>query len=172
MYLETVFYEVVDVPLLLQPCRQPGPCSYNSSSAWAFLQKHVPSVVLAAAATQALATRSAAFSISSSGTIGSNAKADSMDNHTDAAENEAAREWYDLGRALQHVRPRVPAWGFAPLPTVLAGFRSPGGLGSGQGFAGGVTSAGLELLYDVHVTLVKRRTPGMQTPVRSCAAQD
>jgi hypothetical protein len=86
----------------------------------------------------------------------------------DAAWNEAAREWYDFGRALQHVRPRVPAWGFAPLPTVLAGFRSPGGLGSGQRSAGGVTSAGLELLYDVQVTLVKRKTPGEQNPVGPC----
>jgi hypothetical protein len=69
------------------------------------------------------------------------------------------------------VQPRVPAWGFAPLPTVLAGFRSPGGFG--QGFAGGVSSAGLELLYDVQVTLVTRRTPGTQRSLfEPCVAQD
>eukprot|EP00775_Hariotina_reticulata_P004208 gene4208-4457_t len=43
-------------------------------------------------------------------------------------------------RALQHVTPRVPAWGFAPLPILTAGFSGAkrGGLG-----------ADFELCYDV-----------------------
>jgi hypothetical protein len=146
--------------IIAAACRQPGPCSYDSSSAWAFLQKHVPSALLAAAATQAL-SKAATYATNHSSSSRQMHNADDAVSH-EAAAAESAREWYDLGRALQHVRPRVPAWGFAPLPTVAAGFRQRGVCGIAKGLAsgGGGQAAGLELLYDVQVTLVKRRTPG------------
>lgn len=133
---------VKDLSPLCCCCRQPGPCSYELNSAWAYLQKHVPSVLLAAAHTIGQSSGSS----SSSGEHHSQAMtAASLAEH--AAEQTVL---YDLSRALQQIRPRVPAWGFAPLPTVTAGFR--------QGSRG--VLSGLELLYDVRVTLVKRRTPG------------
>jgi len=39
-----------------------------------------------------------------------------------AVQAEQQAVWYDLTRALQHVKPRVPAWGFSPLPILKAGF--------------------------------------------------
>jgi hypothetical protein len=119
-------------------------------------------VLLAAAATQALATAAASATNNSSSSSKHVQDADDTASPQAAAAAESAREWYDFGRALQHVRPRVPAWGFASMPTVVAGFRQRGACGLGEGFGiGGLSAVGLKLMYDVQFTLVKRRTPGV-----------
>eukprot|EP00879_Flechtneria_rotunda_P020295 GHRR01021343.1.p1 GENE.GHRR01021343.1~~GHRR01021343.1.p1 ORF type:complete len:660 (+),score=249.56 GHRR01021343.1:75-2054(+) len=115
--------------------RRPEPGSYDIDRAWAYLAQHVPSVLLTAASHQAQQQQQQQ-QLLSKGSPGDG-----------SSPGDQRAVLHDLSRALQHVRPRVPAWGFAPLPTVMVT----------QQVAG---RARFQLCYDVQMTLVRRRTPG------------
>jgi hypothetical protein len=142
--------------------RSPGPTSYDVSATWAYLSKHVPGVLLAAAATQVAAAAAVRVEQRCQRLGGSSTLApcrqpiiSCQGGLVDADAEERAEQqavWYDLTRALKHVKPRVPAWGFAPVPILRASF---------TGTKRGNSGAGLELFYDVSVRLVKKRTPGV-----------
>lgn len=101
--------------------------AYDLERAWQFLRRHVPAPVIALAAQR--------WGLTALDALGRGG-------------DEAVLE---LSRAVLAVRPRPPAWGFAPLPTAVR--RLPAEIGA--------AAMGLPLQVELAVLLVKRRVPAM-----------
>ncbi|KAG1675845.1 hypothetical protein FOA52_001501 [Chlamydomonas sp. UWO 241] len=107
----------------------PAVGEYDTERAWAVLRAHVPVAAFAAAAARWR-----------------------VPHPRIALEAGGDQAVLELSHAVALLRPRPPAWGFVPLPTVVTRVRP--GLGS---LARG--GGGCELRLEMALTLVKRRAP-------------
>ncbi|KXZ43482.1 hypothetical protein GPECTOR_89g502 [Gonium pectorale] len=126
--------------------RLPGAGDYDVEMAWAYLCKRAPQVLMRVAAPRwAPDTPQDANRDSASGL------ADADD--ADAEHGQRRQALLELSQALDYIRPRPPAWSFAPLVRVVRRDVLGAPDGGQRGF-------GPLLSFDVRISLVRRRLPG------------
>ncbi|KAG2436773.1 hypothetical protein HXX76_006297 [Chlamydomonas incerta] len=130
--------------------RQPTALDYEAGAAWAYLCRHVPGVIMRLAAERWPPPQPEDDADGASQGHGGGDDGD-FGLEAEVQGRQRRQAFLELGAAIDAIRPRPPAWTFAPLVTLVRRDDSP--TARGRGF-------GPLLSFDINIGLTKRRLAG------------